>query len=128
MSSSQRLTTALSDAIKAHAGWKMRLRKAAMRKDRDLPVDTICRDDCCDFGKWLNRLPSNLQSTPEAQKVRQLHTQFHIQAGRVAKQISDAQFDQALQSLETGGYVSTSKDLTRAVAAWKLKVLVGTAA
>ncbi|CUH69565.1 diguanylate cyclase [Thalassovita autumnalis] len=124
MSTSDALATALSDAVKAHSAWKMRLRRAASRKEQDLPVDTICRDDCCTFGKWLYALPAEIRNTADAQKVKALHADFHKEAGHVAQQINDAQFATALEYLEGENYTKTSRSLTRAVAAWKLNVLV----
>lgn len=124
MSTSEALATALSDAVKAHSAWKMRLRRAATSKEQNLPVDTICRDDCCKFGKWLYALPADIRNTADAQKVRALHADFRKEAGHVAQQINDAQFSTALDYLNGDSYTNTSRDLTRAVAAWKLNVLV----
>ena len=117
------LTQDLDQALQAHGAWKQRLRAAAVHKEVDLPANSICRDDCCRFGRWLYSLPAEKRESPEARTVQRLHAQFHRAAGAVANMIEDGMFDQALSSLATGGYPQVSAELTRAVVDWKVALM-----
>lgn len=119
-----RLQDQLLEALQAHGQWKHRLRQAAVRKEQDLPVERICRDDCCKFGLWVSSLPPEVLQSREAQEVMDLHRQFHLAAGGVAKMIREGRTNQALSRLASGDYPRASKALTDRVARWRMRQIL----
>lgn len=113
----------INEAIGAHGAWKHRLRTAAMKNETSLPVDDICCDNKCRFGKWLYDLPADQLQAGYAAKVRDLHAQFHRTAGDVAKLIRDGRSDDALKGIESGTFVDHSKTLSRELTAWKMSLI-----
>lgn len=89
----------LSDAMKAHAEWKIKFRNAITRKDT-MDVATISADNCCELGKWLHgesklkfgRLKSHADCVAR-------HALFHQEAGKVAQTINASKFDEAAAML-----------------------------
>lgn len=99
----------INEAIGAHGAWKQRLRTAAMKQETNLPVEDICSDDKCRFGKWLYGLPVDQRKDGRAEKVRELHAQFHKTAGNVALLIRDGKADAALSEIESGAFVDIAR-------------------
>lgn len=113
----------IREAIGAHGAWKLKLRTAARRGRRDLPVEEICRDDACQFGKWLATKGIGLSKDPHVPAVREMHTRFHAEAGRIAGLIRNGQDDKAMQALADGsGFIALSFELTDALSDWKMRV------
>ncbi|MYM56597.1 hypothetical protein GR167_14865 [Rhodobacteraceae bacterium GS-10] len=112
----------LDDALFAHIDWKYGLREAAVYRDTGLPVEEIESCDCCKFGHWMQSLPGFLRVTPEAREVDRLHREFHACAGKIARRISNCEFDAAISDLSGRQYNALSAKLTKAVARWKLAV------
>jgi Chemoreceptor zinc-binding domain len=111
----------ISEAIRAHGAWKHRLRSAAMKKETDLPVQDICRDDKCRFGKWLATVTPDNKNEHHVSKVRSLHSDFHKNAGAVAQKIADGDSTRALADLEGATFAAKSQELTAALMEWKIR-------
>jgi methyl-accepting chemotaxis protein len=85
----------LSEAMKAHAEWKIKFRNAISKKDT-LDVATISADNCCALGKWLHgeakvkfgRLKSHTDCVSR-------HALFHQEAGKVARTINAKNYTEA---------------------------------
>jgi methyl-accepting chemotaxis protein len=85
----------LSEAMKAHAEWKIKFRHAITKKET-LDVATISADNCCALGKWLHgeskikfgRLKSHADCVAR-------HAYFHKEAGKIARTINEKKFDEA---------------------------------
>ena len=89
----------LDSAIKVHAQWRSRLRKAAQKQER-LDADTVARDDCCDLGKWLHgRGQGSYGSLPAFRTLVDRHREFHSAAGAVAKAINWGNYAEAEKAL-----------------------------
>jgi hypothetical protein len=110
----------INEAIGAHGAWKLRLRTAAQRNERDLPVQDICRDDKCRFGKWLMTVSPNPRNQSHLEKVRRLHAEFHQAAGDIARQIASGDGAAALGALDGPGFDGKSRELKAALTHWKL--------
>jgi hypothetical protein len=111
--------TQLSEAIGAHGAWKFRLRMAANKTD---PVDistTASDHHGCAFGRWLDGLPAQIRSLPEARDVIALHATFHATAGQTARFIAKGDKAAALAMLDNQ-LDDVSKKLNAAVAKWKI--------
>lgn len=76
---------AVEKAIGAHAQWKVRLRQAVDSGTSDISVPDASSDRKCAFGQWLygGTLVKAFDRSPTAQRIRQLHADFHKEAGRI---------------------------------------------
>ncbi|MFC4213898.1 CZB domain-containing protein [Pseudophaeobacter arcticus] len=110
----------ISEAIRAHGAWKYRLRTAAMKNETNLPVQDICRDDKCRFGKWLADISPNERNRERVNKIKTLHGDFHKNAGQVAQTIADGNSAEALAALDGSTFNKKSKELTAALMEWKV--------
>ena len=97
------ITAELDIALNKHADWKVKLRSAISNKEM-LDADTISRDDCCDFGKWLSHTDASatVGHLPSYQDCIHQHTTFHQVAGSVANIINSGQYEQAEKLLSNG--------------------------
>ena len=112
----------IDKAIAAHDQWKGRLRMTIESSRIDTPVDTIRRDDLCDFGKWLHgpTLTSSDKATTHYRTVTDLHAQFHRTAAQVVELALTGRKSEAETLMISGGeYALISDRLTRALAGWK---------
>lgn len=85
----------LSEAMKAHAEWKIKFRNAISKKDT-VDVATISADNCCALGKWLHgdgKIKFG-QMKSHADCVAQ-HVLFHQEAGKVAQTINAKNYAEA---------------------------------
>ena len=118
--SEQQINTISADldvAIKKHADWKVKLRTAISSKET-LEADTLSRDDCCDFGKWLyhDNSVAMVGDLPSYQECKHQHTLFHRAAGNVAKIINSGQYEHAEKLLSTGSdFMNTSSAVGAAI-------------
>ena len=112
----------IDKAIGAHGLWKSRLKMTIESSRIDTPVETIRRDDECDFGKWLHgsTLTSSDKATKQCQAVVDLHARFHQTASRVVELALTGRKSEAETMMISGGeYAVVSDELTRAMTEWK---------
>lgn len=109
-------------AIDAHALWKSRLKMTIESGRIDMPVDSIRRDDQCDFGKWLHgkTLTPADRATADYRNVVDLHGQFHLTAARVVELALSGRKAEAETMMILGGeYAAISARLNDAMLNWK---------
>lgn len=100
----------LDTAIAAHAQWKIKFRKAIDGKEQ-LDNRTICRDDCCELGKWLHGEGKRRHgASGEFQTLMLRHKAFHTEAGKVADAINLKLYDRAIGMLENATPFSTASN------------------
>ncbi len=110
----------ISKAMWAHGQWKHRLRKAVDTGSSEFSVKTVCADDQCDFGKWLNGMPPERKGAADWKNIKTLHAQFHVEAGRVLELALGGRKAEAEKALGMGsGYSKASANLIAALDAWK---------
>jgi hypothetical protein len=112
----------IDHAIGAHALWKSRLKMTIESGRIDMPVDSIRRDDQCDFGKWLQgkALSAADKATADCRKVDELHRRFHQTAARVVELALSGRKAEAETMMILGGeYAAISDKLTEAMTDWK---------
>lgn len=112
----------LEKAIAAHAAWKAKLRSAAIGGKLDTTPAVAKADNQCVFGKWLYgpEVASAEAQSEQYRGVRELHAEFHRQAGRVlefaaAGNCTAAEKEMSLQ----GSYTRASSALTMALVRWR---------
>ena len=88
-----------SQAIAAHAKWKITLRNAA-QSGEPLDADKIRRDDCCPLGQWLHGAGAGQWGhRPAFSELLGSHKSFHQAAGKVAEVVNAGQGQQAIAML-----------------------------
>lgn len=74
----------ISKAIAAHRKWKDDLQKAIETGASELKPAVVRSDAQCELGQWLHtEAGAELQETGQFQQIKQLHTNFHQEAGRI---------------------------------------------
>lgn len=100
-------------ALKAHAEWKTKLRDAIANKET-LDEHKIAKDDVCPLGAWLHDkdTTNNFAHLSNYRECKKMHTNFHKEAAKIAKEINNKNYDKAQQMLATGSeYSSISTDI-----------------
>jgi len=92
----------LNTAHQAHSEWKIKLRLAITKKEQ-LDADTIGKDNCCAFGKWLHgEAASQYGRLPGYKDCLGKHAAFHKEAASVARSINAGQYEKAEAMLGAG--------------------------
>ncbi|HNV58692.1 MAG TPA: methyl-accepting chemotaxis protein [Rhodoferax sp.] len=106
----------LENAIKAHADWRSKLRMAAQNNEK-MDADTISRDDCCEFGKWIHGTgKSKCGTKPSFVALLDAHKGFHQEAGKVARAINQGGGASVEKMLGAGtGFSTASSNVTRLI-------------
>jgi methyl-accepting chemotaxis protein len=111
---------AIGKGIWAHTRWKARLRQAIDTGESDVSVENAIVDDVCEFGKWLYGLPDGARQSPQWKRVRELHAQFHRDAGNVLSLALSGRRQEAERAFGLGSeFAGVSKDLIEALSRWK---------
>lgn len=111
----------IKNAIGAHGLWKGRLMSAIATGLSDYAPDQVCKDDLCDFGKWLygSNLAAAMKKTPEFETCRALHADFHKAASEVLRLAVSGKKIEALDAMKSGSrYIEVSTALTQAMKKW----------
>ncbi|MBJ6723345.1 CZB domain-containing protein [Geomesophilobacter sediminis] len=111
----------LNKAMAAHGVWKVRLREAIANGTSEFDPFTVSQDHECEFGKWLYRIPDADRPPAFWEKVKELHEQFHREAGRILHLALSGKGEEALARVSDlrGDFVQTSIELTNTLQAWK---------
>ena len=109
----------LEAALSAHAQWKKRLQDAIAKGESEFKVDTVKKDDACQFGKWLYGLTPEERDSDDCKKVLTYHAEFHRTAADVLALALKGSKEEALKMLEYGGpYSHISGRLVLALNDW----------
>ncbi|GFO69570.1 hypothetical protein GMLC_31490 [Geomonas limicola] len=111
----------INKAMAAHGVWKVRLREAIESGHSEYQPQTVARDRECEFGKWLHSIPVTERPAEFWDRIRELHTIFHQEAGKILALALDGEQEEALTLVGDlrGRFVTTSIELTNALQAWK---------
>lgn len=113
---------AIDKAVSAHASWKARLRSAISNGKADIMSATAKMDNQCDFGKWLysSEISPADKACEHYRNVKQLHAEFHREAGKVIDCVTHGKKNEAETSLAMGGsFAKASSALTEAMIRWR---------
>jgi len=111
----------IKKAIGAHGLWKTRLAAAIDVGKSEFTVDTVRKDNACDFGRWLygSELPPAAKNLAEYETCRRLHAEFHQCAAEVLNLAVGGKKSEAQKAMgATGKFASTSASLTTAMMKW----------
>jgi len=119
MSDKQELIDAIRTAIGAHGVWKLRLKTALNTGKTDLQPDVLCRDDQCEFGRWLYgpTIPAEVRSGPCYEDVRKKHADFHKTLSDIVGEHLKGNSEASKKLLE-GAFEEKSKILTHKMQSW----------
>ncbi|CUH89918.1 diguanylate cyclase [Phaeobacter sp. CECT 5382] len=113
------LAEEIDAALLSHVAWKHRLRTAALSQEFSIPVHEIASDTFCRFGQWIASLNPDEQRSYYFERVKTLHSEFHIKAGAIAQMLADGDTATALAALNGVDYNLKSKELASALMEWK---------
>jgi methyl-accepting chemotaxis protein len=89
-------------AIRDHTEWTKRF-SGAISKKQSLDAQSIARDTSCALGQWLDddarQAYGHLDSYRDCLVV---HTEFHLEAAKVAQVIDEKRYYEALRMLNRG--------------------------
>jgi len=106
-------------AIALHESWKARLLNAIETGSSEWAPRTVKADDQCDFGKWLYGCSPDAKALPRYNIIKQLHAQFHVEAGRILEIALLGHKDNAVVEL-AGQYAKLSSSLIAELVGWKV--------
>jgi hypothetical protein len=110
----------INAALDAHAQWKKRLMDAIGTGKSEFKAEEVSKDNRCQFGQWLYKLPSEDTRSEDFRKVQQLHAEFHRVAGSILSLALAGKKDEALSRLDyKGDYGLISGKLVLALNRWK---------
>jgi chemoreceptor zinc-binding protein len=108
-------------AIGVHGVWKTRLMNAIEAGKSEFVPDQVCKDNVCEFGKWLygTTIPPDIKKSAEFETCRRLHADFHLAAADVLRLAVSGKKAQALAAIAPATkYANVSSDLTRTLSKW----------
>ena len=110
----------IRSAIDAHAAWKDSLRLAIETGTSAFKVETVCRDDQCQLGRWLISLDAPIQASSRWQCVKAVHAEFHREAAKVLELALAKKASAARSAMGyTSAFGGTSSKLARELRAWE---------
>lgn len=110
----------ITAGIAAHGMWKQRLLDAIATGKSAWTPAIVKLDDQCEFGKWLHGCAAHERASPHYAKIKELHAQFHQEAGKVLE--TALKGDKATAERAVGAdsrYRELSTALTREMMAWQ---------
>lgn len=114
---------AIDSALSAHSQWKIRLHDAATSGTSEFKVEIVKKDNECQFGKWLYSFSQEEMKSEDYQKIKTLHSEFHMIAGDILNLATSGKKNEAMKLLEFGGsYGVTTGKLVLALNNWKNKL------
>jgi hypothetical protein len=110
----------ITKALNAHNAWKQKLADARKDGRSDDVPETVAADNLCDFGRWLDRPPTEAHNSAHFKNVRSVHAAFHREAANVLRLALSGQKAEAEKCLRFGGlYNSIASELACAMTDWK---------
>ncbi len=91
----------MKTALDAHMAWEKRLEdKIGGKNHEPLDVATVGSDCNCTLGKWLyGSAKMQFGETPEYLELRQVHADFHLNAGEIVNNVLNGDREKALKNL-----------------------------
>ena len=116
------ITDQINLAIGIHGLWKSRIQEAINTGTSEWEPGFVSPCGNCDFGKWLDGLDAS-HKDDNYKTVYAIHSDFHVEAGRILGLALAGKKDEATTAVDDGGeYHKLTTNLTRAMMAWKRDV------
>ncbi len=108
--------------ILAHSRWKIKV-KEFIAGNATIDVNTVGRDDQCEFGKWLLNEGLKYASLPAFAQLQSKHTAFHKTVAQVVVQAKSLPKDKAIELLGFGSdYGRASSECINAISDLKKSI------
>ena len=109
----------IANGLNSHGEWKQRLIDAISTGKSEWKSQTVCKDDQCEFGKWLHACGGPEKTSAHYIKVKTLHADFHKVAANILTLALNNEKEEAIKSISTGSpYLLITTKLTREMMAW----------
>jgi len=97
-----------------------RIVDACEKGTSEFKPDVVKTDNQCAFGKWLyGTISSQEKLSPYYAQVKDLHAQFHEEAGRILEMALSGRTVEAKKSIEMGSkYITVSGKLVTTLMKW----------
>jgi hypothetical protein len=120
----EKLVEHLDAAAASHRQWKRRLSAAIDSGNGTFKVADVSRDDQCEFGGVLKTGTSAAQrKSPSYLKVKDLHAQFHLEAGRILQLAHEGRRAEAWLAIDHGSlYETLIATLLAEISLWKKRL------
>lgn len=114
------LNEQIDRALIAHGAWKQRLFQAIQTGKSEFNPTIVQTDNRCEFGAWLYSQSGEVRQSPQWNKVRQLHADFHREAARVLTLALQGRRKEAEAAVAAGSvFHQLTGQLTVALGQWK---------
>lgn len=114
---------AIDTALYAHSLWKKRLQEAIENGRSEFLVETVKKDNACQFGQWLYGLTEAEKGKEDFKNIQTLHAEFHKTAAEILALAVSGRKEEALKKIEFGGgYGKITGKLVLALNDWKSKL------
>lgn len=111
------------DAIKAHAGWKMKLKSYLNSPDQSLNPEDVGSDSRCDLGKWIHGEGTQFSCHAEYAVLKDEHARFHRAAAEIVRKANGGQNVTAEVALGAASpFALASTAVVSAIMAMKRKI------
>ena len=85
--------------------------------------ETVKADNQCDLGRWLYACSAREKAMPRYDVIKQMHAQFHIEAGRILDIALRGDRDNAIAEMAKGRpYAEISASLMNELRSWKVEL------
>jgi methyl-accepting chemotaxis protein len=85
-----------SDAIRAHANWRLRLSTYCQGNLKEtLNIQILAKDNACDLGKWLYGEGKKYASDPKFGELLSIHAAFHRSVADIAAMVQSGRQKEA---------------------------------
>jgi len=113
----------IANGLNSHGDWKLRLIDAINTGKSEWEPHLVCKDNECEFGKWLYSCDESVANSPKYEKVKSLHADFHRAAAEVLRLALSNEKPAALKAISTGSpYLSISAKLTQEMMSWSCSI------
>ncbi|MBF0485728.1 MAG: CZB domain-containing protein [Candidatus Omnitrophica bacterium] len=93
----------IDGAIYAHGQWLRCLKRVIETGESDFSPTIVRTDNNCDFGKWLyGDFSTQFRGQPIYAEIRDIHLQFHVEAGKILELALQGKKSEALRLMEPG--------------------------
>lgn len=102
----------ITDAIKMHLEWKIRLKSYLSNPNQALDYGGISRYDKCPLGKWIAGDGARYSNLPDFQRMEVAHIRFHIAAADIVRRADNGEVVvQEIISSANSPYARASADI-----------------
>ena len=89
----------IDSAIQAHFSWFERLKSAMNTGKSDFKPEVVCKDNACEFGKWIYSDLKNICDEQSFNEIKNLHAKSHKKASEILTLALSGKKDLVIQEI-----------------------------